>query len=68
MLPPLPVNQQSMKKKISELQESFYTLGFKIYVYNEIKRQLSSPRKLVLTVLKSIFIQLAQTSQKILTD
>ena len=56
------------KKKIFRSQESFYTLGFKIYVYNKIKTQLSSPRKLVLTVLKSIFIQLAQTSQKILTD
>ena len=65
MLPPLPVNQQSMKKKTSKLQENFYPLGFKIYVYNKIKTQLSSPHKLVLTVLKSIFIKLAPTSQKI---
>ena len=38
------------------------------FMYTTKLRQLSSPCKLVLTVLKSIFIQLAQTSQKILTD
>ena len=55
------------KKKSLSYKKASTLWGLR-FMYTMKLRQLSSPCKLVLTALKSIFIQLAQTSQKILTD